>query len=60
MLSSECRQGDKEKDLLITVLISSDRDKQMQGERMLQPGLARGIFFFFPLAFGKGTVPLDK
>ena len=49
MLSSECRQGDKEKDLLITVLISSDRDKQMQGERKQQPGLARGIFFFFPL-----------
>lgn len=56
MLSPECRQGDKERDLLITMLISSDGDKQMQEGKK---GLARGIVFLsLVLGEGKASGPL--
>lgn len=45
---------------IYTPFISNVRDKQTQGERMPQPGLARGITFFLSLAFGEGTVPVDR
>lgn len=60
MLSPECRQGDEEKDLLITVLISSDRDKQMQGGEDAAARAGKGNRFFLSLAFGEGTVALGK
>lgn len=39
------RQGDQEKDLLITMLISSDGTSRCRRERKLSPGLARGTVF---------------
>lgn len=47
------RQGDQEKDLLITMLISSDGTSRCRRERKLSPGLARGTVFL-SLVPGKG------
>lgn len=55
MLGPEYRQGDKEKDLLITVPISSDGDKQMQEGEDAVARTGKRDSLSFPCSWGRGS-----
>lgn len=55
MLGPECRQGDKEKELLITVPISNDGDKQMQEGEDVVARTGKQDSFSFPRSWGRGS-----